>query len=118
KVPTVVKRSASGSKFPEASFLSFMGLNLMTLKIFAFLPGRRWKKKGLPLAKNNKKVTKKNIGKRIINPMNAMLKPRKGSMIVIYITYYLRILIPPFSRPYCNVFFDCRMHIIYIINFR
>lgn len=40
-----------------------MFLNLMMLKMRAFLPGRDWMKKGLPLLSKNKPiVTKINIG--------------------------------------------------------
>src|SRR5690625_943309 len=40
KLPTLVKRSPSGSRFPFLSFLSFIDLNLIILNIFSFLPGR------------------------------------------------------------------------------
>ncbi len=39
KAPIFVKRSASGKSFPEESFLSFIVLNLMMLKIFPSFPG-------------------------------------------------------------------------------
>lgn len=43
--PTFVSLSASGSRFPLASRSSVMVLNLTTLNILLFLPGRSWKKK-------------------------------------------------------------------------
>ena len=45
KRPTLVRRWASGRSLPSASRSSVIVLNLTTLKILAFLPGRSWKKK-------------------------------------------------------------------------
>ncbi len=44
-LPTFVKRSASGRRLPSASLSSVIVLNLTTLNILPFLPGRSWKKK-------------------------------------------------------------------------
>lgn len=49
----MVKGSLSGNNFPRSSVASFMDLNLMILNILSFLPGRSWKKKGLPLLANH-----------------------------------------------------------------
>lgn len=58
-----------------ASFLSFMVLNWMMLKIFLFNPGMAWKKKGLPwLAKYKPIVTIIKIGLNNNNPKNAAMK--------------------------------------------
>lgn len=44
-LPTFVSLYASGRRFPLASRSSVIVLNLTTLKIFPFLPGRSWRKK-------------------------------------------------------------------------
>src|SRR5690625_4192926 len=53
KLPTLVNRSASGNKLPSLSFLSFIDLNLMILKMRSSFPGLDKKEKWLAL--NRKK---------------------------------------------------------------
>src|SRR3546814_18389396 len=58
-LPIAVSRDASGSKFQKASFLSFMVLNLMTLNILPFLPGRSCRKKKETLLESKNKTEEK-----------------------------------------------------------
>src|SRR3546814_10579986 len=70
-LPIAVSRDASGSKFPKASFLSFMVLNLMTLNILPFLPGRSCRKKTEPLLeRKNKTEVKKKMGNNKMKAIN------------------------------------------------
>src|SRR5690606_34510276 len=74
-LPTAVSRSASSNKFPEASLLSFIVLNLISLKILPFLPGRGWMKKGFPeFATASNTVIMKNTGVRTTSPVKLTIK--------------------------------------------
>ena len=71
-----VNRSASGNRFPSASRSSVMVLNLTTLNIFPFLPGRSCKKKAPAplLAKCSQMVMTSSIGHRIANVRSERMK--------------------------------------------
>ena len=92
KRPTLVRRWASGRSLPSASRSSVMVLNLTTLKILAFLPGRSWKKKAPAplLAKWSQVVTAANgmDNTRRAEPEAAMsmarLKKSRYGFIVCY----------------------------------
>ena len=86
KAPIGVKRSASDRRLPCASFLSFIVLNLMMLNIFSFLPGRLWKKKGLPLlAMVRPSITRKKMGDNTNSPTRATRKSKIGLKMDLYI---------------------------------
>jgi hypothetical protein len=56
------------------------------LKILPFLPGRDWKKKGLPLfAKKSKTVVTNSIGKRTTSPKRDNKKSNIDLIMVLYI---------------------------------
>ena len=85
-LPMGVFLCAGGSRFPLASFFSFMVLNLITLKSLPLLPGRIWKKKGLPeLAIDKPIITNMKIGDSIINPINVKRKSKKPLKKILYI---------------------------------
>ena len=84
-LPTGVRRCASGRRLPALSRLSFMVLNLMTLKRRAFFPGRVWVKKGWPeLAMVSKMVMSRNIGDSMIRASRLRRKSRVGFRIMVY----------------------------------
>ena len=74
--PTFVKRFSSGKRFPSVSRSSVMVLNLITLNILPFIPGRSCKKKApVPLfAKCSQKVIRSNTGQIIVNTQNTRMK--------------------------------------------
>lgn len=85
-LPTGVRRTASGRRFPTASFFSFIVLNLMTLKSLPCLPGRVWVKKGLPeLAMESRIVMSRNRGDSSSRAMRLRRKSRDGLKILLYI---------------------------------
>src|SRR5690625_1222084 len=84
-----VKRWASGKSFPSKSFLSFIDLNLMILKIFSFLPGRACKKKGFPLlAKVRAISTMINTGLSNSKPNKAARKSMRRLKKFLYMTVF------------------------------
>ena len=75
-LPTLVSRCSSGNKSPEASRSSVIVLNLITLNIFPFFPGRSCRK-NVPaplLAKCSQRAITASIGQMTANTQSAMIK--------------------------------------------
>ena len=78
--------STSYTNLPCASFLSFILLNLIMLNIFSFLPGRFWKKKGLPLfTKVRPIIATRKMGDNTNSPTRATRKSKIGLKMDLYI---------------------------------
>ena len=85
--PAFVSRCSSGSRFPAASRSSVIVLNLMTLKIFSFFPGRSCRKKApAPLLTIvSQPHTIRKMGLMMINPERERVKSSRRLMNFLYI---------------------------------
>lgn len=90
--PTLVNRCASGRRFPEVSFSSVIVLNLTTLNIRSFFPGRSCMKKAPAplLAITRQSHVNKKTGQMTINPNSEKIMSKKRLKYKLYITKYLR----------------------------